>query len=314
MASPSVVPETPERTRPTRPDSRRRESLCKRWCFTLNNYSDVEWDRFIEFFRTGASYYVIGRERGAEGTPHLQGYVILHRGHRLSALKNTVSQRAHWEVARGAPSANREYCSKEGDFVEHGVCPKANGHKSRDQAAEEWNAAFNLGRTGIAAFGESNPGVYAFSRHTLLRNSLAAAVPRERPGVRVEWLYGLPGVGKSRMAHERLPNAFVKDPLTKWWTGYLLETDVIIDDFCKKGISISHLLRWFDRYKCWVETKGDLVPLWADNFIVTSNFHPRDVFRNDDGSDHDQIDALLRRMTVTRVHEFTGINTLVRLE
>lgn len=100
------------------------------------------------------------------------------------------------------------------------------------------------------------------------------------------------------MAHDELPNAFIKDPMTKWWTGYLLEKEVIIDDFCKFGINLPHLLRWFDRYKCYVETKGDIVPLYAETFIVTSNFHPEECFRNPDGSVHDQLPALLRRLNV----------------
>lgn len=116
-------------------------------------------------------------------------------------------------------------------------------------------------------------------------------------------------MGKSRMAHERLPDAFIKEPMTKWWTGYMLEESVIIDDFCKQGIGLPHLLRWFDRYKCYVETKGDLVPLWASKFIVTSNFHPRECFCNPDGTVHDQIDALLRRLHVTHVLSYFPINT-----
>jgi hypothetical protein len=226
----------------------------------------------------------------------------------LSQLKDKLSSRAHLEVARGSPESNKEYCSKEGDFVEFGVCPAPNGHKSRDELAVEWNEAFGNGRGALADFGAANPGCYGFSRHTLLRNSLASAVPTARPGIRVAWFYGEPGVGKSRMAHERLPDAFVKDPMTKWWTGYMLERTCIIDDFGKRGIGINHLLRWFDRYKCYVETKGDVVPLLVDNFIVTSNFHPRDCFENPDGSVHDQIDALLRRVHVTHVLAYFPIN------
>lgn len=105
-------------------------------------------------------------------------------------------------------------------------------------------------------------------------------------------------MGKSRRAHEILPDAFIKEPTTKWWTGYRLETTCIIDDFGPRGIGINHLLRWFDRYKCVVETKGDIVPLYVQDFIVTSNFSPREVFKGDDGLDHPQIHALLRRLTV----------------
>ncbi|AXH76968.1 MAG: putative viral replication protein [Himalivirus halles] len=295
----------------SRVDRRVRGSLCKRWCFTLNNFTEAEKDGLPACLESLCSYFIIGVERGEEGTPHLQGYFILNVGHRLSGVKDKVSQRAHFEVARGAPAHNREYCSKESVLVEHGVCPQGNGHKNRDELAIEFRAAFAEGRDGLDRFGEQNPGCYAWSRHTLLRNALASERPRSRPSINVQWFYGEPGVGKSRMAHERLPDAFVKDPMTKWWTGYLGELSVIIDDFGKRGIDINHLLRWFDRYKCYVETKGDIIPLQACSFIVTSNFHPRDCFQNPDGSVHDQIDALLRRLHVTHVLSYFPINTEV---
>lgn len=83
----------------------------------------------------------------------------------------------------------------------------------------------------------------------------------------------------------------------------MLESEVIIDDLGPKGIDINHLLRWFDRYKCYVETKGDIVPLYADTFIVTSNFKPEDIFKEDDGSEHLQIPALKRRIKFIHMSE-----------
>jgi len=105
-------------------------------------------------------------------------------------------------------------------------------------------------------------------------------------------------VGKSRLAHEELPEAYIKDPRTKWWNGYMLETSVIIDDFGPLGIDINHLLRWFDRYKCLVETKGGMIPLYATTFIVTSNFTPEDVFKDKEGVPHVQTPALERRLVI----------------
>jgi hypothetical protein len=67
------------------------------------------------------------------------------------------------------------------------------------------------------------------------------------------------------------------------------------------GIDINHLLRWFDRYKCYVETKGGMVPLLADKFIVTSNFTPEECFTDGLGVVHPQINALLRRVNVIRM-------------
>jgi len=75
----------------------------------------------------------------------------------------------------------------------------------------------------------------------------------------------------------------------------MLQTEVIMDDMAPEGIHLSHLLRWFDRYKCYVETKGGQSPLFARKIIVTSNFHPTNCFV---GSPLDSIKALLRRIEV----------------
>jgi len=72
---------------------------------------------------------------------------------------------------------------------------------------------------------------------------------------------------------------------------------VIIDDFGPNGIDLNHLLRWFDRYKCLVENKGGMIALYAVNFIVTSNFHPREIFKFGDEI-HPQLPALERRIVI----------------
>lgn len=271
----------------------------KNYCFTINNYTDEEYSGILCSLRSKSKYFIIGKEIGDSGTPHLQGYCSLRESHTLLQLKNGLSSRGHFEIAKGGGAHNRIYCSKGGDFVEEGSCPGGTTvrkeKKDRDQLATEWRRAMERGRPGLVEFADTNPGVYWWSRHTLLRNSLGHAPAVPRPDIRVRWIYGAPGVGKSRFAHEELPEAYIKEPRTKWWTGYLLEKDCIIDDFGPKGIDINHLLRWFDRYKCLVETKGDMVPLYVNNFIVTSNFHPESVFA-ENGDHHPQTPALMRRI------------------
>lgn len=286
-------------------------SPSKCFCFTLNNYSDEEYTEILRSLRVYADYFIVGKEIGDQGTPHLQGYLICKRKDRITGVRNKLSKRAHFEVARGSPSDNRVYCSKGGDFEECGTCPEGivfkGFKKDRDELAGEFRSALDRGRAGISKFADDNPGCFAWSGHILLRNTMGNAGAIPRPEVSVRWLYGPPGVGKSRFAHETYPDAYIKEPRTKWWTGYMLERDVIIDDFGPNGIDINHLLRWFDRYKCFVETKGDMVPLHAVNFIVTSNFHPNQIFKCDlykfrdnesvmSSVDHPQMPALLRRI------------------
>lgn len=77
----------------------------------------------------------------------------------------------------------------------------------------------------------------------------------------------------------------------------MLETECIIDDYGHQCIDINHLLRWFDRYKCLVECKHGMLPLYVTIFVVTSNFHPRQIFKFGDEV-HPQIEALERRMNI----------------
>lgn len=111
-------------------------SYAKNWCFTLNNYTDEELDKINGAFRDGGILYLIyGREVGAEGTPHLQGYVQFEGRKRLPQVKRVLGDRCHLEVARGTPQRNIEYCSKEGEQTEFGEAQTNAGRSSRFQEA-----------------------------------------------------------------------------------------------------------------------------------------------------------------------------------
>lgn len=279
----------------------------KAYSFTLNNYSENEYETLSSVLRDEGQYGIIGREVGASGTPHLQGYVMFKRPYHFSTIKDRYLPRCHIEVSAGSPAANRSYCSKDGNFVEFGSCPSAK--RTRDELGIEFSKQLEHGRTGLVSFAAENPGTFYFSGHNLLRNALSLSRPAHRPNINVKWYVGKPGTGKSRQAHETFPDGYIKDPRTKWWNGYLMEKEVIIDDFGPGGIDINHLLRWFDRYKCLVENKGGMLPLVADSFIVTSNFLPSEVFQtrslnydaqssNPVFEDHPQLPALMRRITI----------------
>jgi len=272
----------------------------KAYAFTLNNYTEDELNNLKRICETESRYAVLGLEVGESGTPHIQGYIIFTKSYRFNTIKSRYLPRCHIEDAHGSPDANFRYCSKDGSFTEYGERPTATeGGSNRDEIARRFATGMESRRSGLLEFAESNPGTWYYSGHNLLRNYLTLQRPVERPSIQVEWYWGKPGAGKSRAAHRKLPNAYIKEPRTKWWSGYLLEEEVIIDDFGPQGIDINHLLRWFDRYKCLVETKGGMMPLYATTFIVTSNYHPSQCFCGLGGEDHPQLPALLRRIECT---------------
>lgn len=89
-----------------------------RWCFTLNNYTVEEITQLHEGFQENAKYWIYGKEVGASGTPHLQGYVEWKNAKSLSATKKAINNRAHVEIAKKPKAANVKYCKKDGDWSE----------------------------------------------------------------------------------------------------------------------------------------------------------------------------------------------------
>lgn len=98
----------------------------RRWCFTLNNYTSDEEQAIND---ADYKYMVYGREIGANGTPHLQGFIVLPNAKRLSGVQRILS-RAHWERASGSDSQAADYCKKDGDFVEQGTLKTNQGERT----------------------------------------------------------------------------------------------------------------------------------------------------------------------------------------
>jgi Putative viral replication protein len=96
------------------------------WCFTLNNYTDVEYQQFCTeelFVLLGAVFICFQKEVAPTTlTPHIQGYIQLGEQKTLKFMKDNFHNRAHYELARGNAEQNKVYCSKPGgtDYFERG--------------------------------------------------------------------------------------------------------------------------------------------------------------------------------------------------
>lgn len=119
-----------------------RESARNRWCLTLNNYTQAEYAALVEGITSSPwyKYAIIGKETGASGTPHLQGFLLFHPQHRLRLRQ--VKQlpglrRAHLQAARTTNEA-AAYCKKEGDFWEFGTLPNPGPKKTLFETFRDW--------------------------------------------------------------------------------------------------------------------------------------------------------------------------------
>mmetsp|Transcript_7216 Transcript_7216/g.21999 ORF Transcript_7216/g.21999 Transcript_7216/m.21999 type:complete len:275 (+) Transcript_7216:133-957(+) len=261
----------------------RREAAVISWCFTLNNFTELEKEELLN--NEAFKYVVVGKEVGDGGTPHLQGFCMATRRIRLSGVKR-LQARAHWEHARSVDRAI-EYCKKDGDWQERGECPRKRKLDDHVRAYREDPGRFKI----------EEPGLW-----TLYSKKLRDAWP-EKPPWRHEvnslWIYGLPGVGKSRAASEITRDPYRKMPNTRWWCGYDGERSVIVDEVAPDTVCFNDLLRWTDRYPVIVETKGGHEVLKAVEFVFTSNFSPRECYPN---VTEIQLLVLLRRLDVCYMH------------
>lgn len=88
---------------------------CKRWCFTLNNYTVEQKEQLSLQFAKANCKFVIGEEVGEGGTPHLQGYIECDR--RIRPIETFKTTQVHWEKCRGDRDSNIKYCTKDGKFT-----------------------------------------------------------------------------------------------------------------------------------------------------------------------------------------------------
>ncbi len=90
-------------------------SLAKRWCFTLNNYTEEDKRRVEDLLTEQVCVFaVVGLEVGSvAATEHMQGFVHFRSRKTFRAMQKLLPG-AHLEVARASDVENLEYCSKGG--------------------------------------------------------------------------------------------------------------------------------------------------------------------------------------------------------
>lgn len=253
-------------------------SKFRNFTFTFNNYPDTVLVDTIE-----CRYIIYGKEIcPTTGTPHLQGFIQFQvQRSLLSAIKALPG--CHVEVAR-TPAAAAVYCKKEGSFVERGIPPVS---KAAQGVLEKnrWKRILAAAEKGdVAWLKEEEPQVYLLHDRALERAyKKAKKAPQTLEGESKHcWYYGPPGTGKSHTAREDNPFAYIKDPKTVWWDGYQGESTVIIDDFDKYQVSQGgDMKRWLDKYPFQAQHKGGSQLIRPESIIVTSNYHPEDIWEDE---------------------------------
>lgn len=271
----------------------------KNWCFTLNNYTEEEGIKLGQDLEQVSTYYIIGKEVGDEGTSHLQGYVVLSKKSRLSAVKK-INGRAHWEIAKGNSGQNIKYCSKEGDYYEYGSRPKTK--KEIGQAEKErWVEMVKMAEEGNL---EELKTLYPREYVTHLNKWRSLEIRKKPPaldGVCGLWIYGPTGTGKSHSVYTQHPDCYHKQ-LNKWWDDYDGQEVVWLDEVSPDHSQWigSHLKLWGDKYPFRVEYKGGSKMIRPKKVIITSNYSIDEM-----GFQQNDIEAIKRRYHEVFKHDKT---------
>lgn len=261
----------------------------RNFCFTVNNYTEQD----IAFYNSiDCKYICYGIEVGEQGTPHLQGFISFVNARSVKGIIKVL--RGHISVAKGSPSQNRDYCSKDGKFYERGIIPKGQGKRSD----------LDIVKSRVLA-GDRLSSVIVEDCKNLQQLRFAEKLSEYKPRVSrdkplVRWYWGPTGTGKTKSAVEEFPDAWISGKNLRWWQGYDDHTEVIIDDFRPDFCTFHELLRILDRYPYTVEVKGGSRSLVAKVIIITSCSPPARLYGA--GEIREDIEQLLRR--IDEIREF----------
>lgn len=243
---------------------------------------------------TGLLYLRGQQELGEGGFLHWQIFFIASRNIRLSKVRGIFAPVVgHWEPTRS--EAAEAYVWKEdtrvGEPFQFGTRP------GRRNTKEYWDDVKDKCKRG--ALDDLDSDIYIRYYRTIKAIASDHLQPLHADRQCTLFL-GPTGTGKSHRAWELAgPQAYSKDPRSKFWCGYCGQDSVVIDEF-RGGIDISHILRWLDKYPVTVEVKGASTPLYATKFYVTSNIGPERWYPDLDSA---TLDALLRRITIVECNE-----------
>lgn len=262
----------------------------RNWCFTLNNWTLDELDAIQH--NEKIKYAVIGKEFGENGTPHLQGYFMAKHPLRFAAVKKILGHRAHFEKAVKGLSENFIYCTKQGDYIEVGQRPMTQEEKGQTEI-QRYERAWTLAREGKIEEIDARIRFRFYGTIRRIHHDAMMETPLSDTEEQMYWFYGPTGTGKSRKARSDYPDAYLK-MANKWWDGYNQEETVLIEDWDKKhDVLVYHLKIWADRYPFPAEIKGGKINIRPKRIIVTSNYHPREIW-----SDPRDLEPILRRFHV----------------
>lgn len=249
----------------------------------------IPYENFTPYLPPNVKYIKGQLEKGST-TDYLHWQLIIHFDAKKTSnyVQMIFGNSVHAEATKS--KAAEDYVWKD-DTAVPGTHFKLGNRSLKRNSEKDWELIVDHARKGTF---KHIPGDVLVRCYGNLKKIRVDSLQPESIEKEVYVYWGKTGTGKSKRAWEEAGlGAFPKDPNTKFWDGYSGQENVVIDEF-RGAISISHLLRWLDRYPVIVEIKGSSCVFTTRRLWITSNLDPQNWYEN---LDEETYKALRRRFT-----------------
>lgn len=230
------------------------------------------------------------------GQKHWQCYIELFKPARIAGVKKILDdEKVHLEPRKGTREQARDYCKKDGKFLELGTWITGQGHRSDlDDVVKKLKEGQTLNSLMV-----ENPKVYCQYRNGLrdIAGSVTKSITQKFREVQVVLLTGPTGCGKTRFAMDEAKYK-IQGTQLGWWQDYDQEECICIDEY-SNDVKITELLSILDGYQLRLNVKGSHTYANWKKVYITTNLKLEELHRE---AKQAHKDALMRR--ITRVIDF----------
>lgn len=222
---------------------------------------------------------------------HWQSYVEFNKPVRFKWVKDVFGDSTVYiEARKGTRVQARDYCKKDGKYIEYGKWITGQGHRTDlEPIIDKLKSGTKLSKLMI-----EYPRVYCRYRNGL--KDIAAEVNKqsipEWRDLDITLITGPTGCGKTREAMKHAKYKIEGENL-KWWDGYDMENTILIDEY-NNDVKIGKMLNILDGYRLRLDVKGGFTYANWNKVYITTNLKVDEIHQNAKKAHRD---ALFRRIT-----------------
>lgn len=252
------------------------EQKLRNFVFTINNWTEEDYEACENLYEKYGKYMVIGQEIGKEcGTPHLQGYMEVKNPLSKKSISKQL-KRAFIQKRFGTALEAANYCKKEENYQEWG---EISHQGERCDIEQVYKLAKD--KKKINDLIELKPNLQCIKVF-----EIASQIYQEDRNFKPEvtWIWGPTGGGKTRYVyeHEDPKNIWKSGRNLRWWIGYENQEVALFDDFRADFCPFYELLIVLDRFPHFVEVKGGQRKFNSKRIYITSCYSPYKVYKTDE--------------------------------